>query len=55
MGLHPGSQYRVGVAAYTVEIGPASEYTDFVTMEEGKQGNGFQGDTLNTRNVHVAS
>ena len=35
-GLHPASHYRVGVAAYTVEIGPKTSYTDFVTVEDGK-------------------
>ena len=35
-GLRPASQYRVRVAAYTVEIGPKSDYTDFVTTEDSK-------------------
>ena len=40
IGLHPGSQYRVGLAAYTVEIGPTSFNTGFVTTEDSKQGVG---------------
>ena len=41
--LHPGNSYRVGVAAYTVEIGPKSDYTNFITMEDGnKQQNDFR-------------
>ena len=42
-GLHPASQYRVGVAAYTVEIGPKTDYTDFVTKEDGKSRDIFLG------------
>ena len=30
------------MAAYTVEIGPMSDYTDFVTLEDGKQGKDLQ-------------
>ena len=35
-GLHPATQYIVSVAAYTVEIGPKSDSTDFVTTDDGK-------------------
>ena len=35
-GLLPASQYSVSVAAYTVEIGPKSDSTDFITTEDGK-------------------
>ena len=34
--LLPATQYIVSVAAYTVEIGPKSDSTDFVTTEDGK-------------------
>ena len=35
-GLHPGNRYRVGVAAYTVEIGPKSDSTAFVAQDDRK-------------------
>lgn len=33
--LHPGTQYRLKVAAETIEIGPSSEYEPFTTMDDG--------------------